>query len=223
MPLIPAHLRRPAALTALVCWVLTAVLGAWYAGQRVAGHVDGAVADAVRRTIGEQTFTARLLTGPSHPVVIYPVIAFVVGVAVFHRWWARAVLAVAAPALCVGLTELVFKPLIDRTYTGVLSYPSGHTISTMAALGVAALVITVDWPMRARWAVLWLLVVVWLVLAVGLVGMDYHYFTDTVGGFLLAIGVVLPLAMVADLFGWPGGPTAARRRIDRRRRAGPAL
>ncbi|HKN98856.1 MAG TPA: hypothetical protein VJX10_17180, partial [Pseudonocardiaceae bacterium] len=137
-------------------------------------------------------------TGPSHPLVIYPVIAFVVGVAVFRRWWGRAVLAVAAPAVCVALTELVFKPLVNRTYAGVLSYPSGHTVSAMATLAVAALVVTVDWPAAARWTVAGLLVPVWLVLAVGLVGMDYHYFTDTVGGLLLAAGVVLPLAMVCD-------------------------
>jgi membrane-associated phospholipid phosphatase len=198
MPLVPAHLRRPAALTAVVCWVLVALLGAWYAGDQVAGGLDGAIADGVHRAIGEQTFTARLLTGPSHPIVSYPVIAFTVGVAVFRRWWARAVLAVAAPALCVLFTEVVVKPLVDRTYAGVLSYPSGHTVSAMATLGVAALVVTVDWPAAARRTVLGLLVVVWAVLAIGLVGMDYHYFTDTVGGFLLAIGVVAPLAMAAD-------------------------
>lgn len=198
MPLVPEHLRRPAALTAMVCWVLVALLGAGYAGERVAGGLDGGVADAVHHAIGDQSFTARLLTGPSHPLVIYPVIAFVVGVAVFRRWWSRAALAVAAPVVCVGLTELAFKPVVDRTYAGILSYPSGHTVSTMAVFAVAALVVTVDWPATARRTVAGLLVVLWLVLAVGLVGMDYHYFSDTVGGLLLAVGVVLPLAIAAD-------------------------
>jgi PAP2 superfamily protein len=198
MPLVPERLRRPAALTAVVCWVLVVLLGVHYAGRPVAGGLDGAVAAAVHHAIGDQTFTARLLTGPSHPLVIYPVIAFTVGVAVFRRWWSRAVLAVAAPAVCVAVTELVCKPLVGRTFAGVLSYPSGHTVSAMATLAAAALVVTADWPDAARAAVAGLLLVVWLVLAIGLVGMDYHYFTDTVGGLLLAVGVVVPLALAAD-------------------------
>jgi undecaprenyl-diphosphatase len=198
MPLVPQQLRHPAALVAVVSWVLVVLLGAGYSGQTVAGGLDGSIAAAVHHAIGEQTFAARLLTGPSEPLVIYPVIAFTVGVAVFRRWWSRAALAVVAPAVSVGLTELVFKPLVGRTYAGVLSYPSGHTVSTMSVFAVAALVVTVDWPAAARATVLGLLVVVWLVLAIGLVGMDYHYFTDTVGGLLLAIGVVTPLAMAVD-------------------------
>ncbi|HEX5402099.1 MAG TPA: phosphatase PAP2 family protein, partial [Pseudonocardiaceae bacterium] len=119
----------------------------------------------------------------------------------FQRCWERAALAVAAPGVCVVLTELLFKPLIHRTDDGVLSYPSGHTVSAVAALTVAALVVSVDWPDRYRVAVMGLLLLTSFVLAVGLVGMDYHYATDTVGGFLVALGVTLPLTVATDRFG----------------------
>jgi membrane-associated phospholipid phosphatase len=43
-----------------------------------------------------------------------------------------------------------------------------------------------------------LFLLAYVVLAIGLVGMDYHYFTDTVGGFLVALGVTLPLTVLTD-------------------------
>jgi undecaprenyl-diphosphatase len=182
----------------VVCWVAAAVLGSRYVGQHQPSSLDAAIARAVHDVLVEHGMFARVLTGPTHPVVVYPVIALVVGVCVFHRWWDRAVLAVAAPGLCVLLTELVFKPVIGRTDNGVLSYPSGHTVSAVSTLAVAALVISVEWRASLRWAVQGLLVLVWFAFSIGLVGMDYHYFTDAIGGFLVALGVVLPLALLTD-------------------------
>jgi membrane-associated phospholipid phosphatase len=214
-PLIPLRLRRPAVFVALGCWVLAALLGAWYAGDHQPGRFDNAVADVVHGVVGEQGMFARFLTGPTHPIVVYPVIALVIGIAVFQRWWERAVLAVAAPGVCVVLTELLFKPLVDRTDNGVLSYPSGHTVSAVAALTVAALVVSVDWPAAYRVAIMGLLLVVSFVLAVGLVGMDYHYATDTVGGFLVALGVTLPLTLATDRYSEGLGAPAAREGQER--------
>ncbi len=212
-PLLPARSHRPAVLTALVCWVLAALLGAWYAGQHQAGAFDSAVARGIDSVVGEGSMFARVLSGPTHPVVVYPVIALTIGVAVFRHWWERAMLAVAAPGLCVLLTELLLKPLFGRMHEGVYSYPSGHTVSSVAALAVAGLVITVEWPVRWRLATGGLFVLAYVVLAVGLVGMDYHYFTDTVGGFLVALGVTLPLTVLTDRLSArrePAGPATAR-------------
>lgn len=197
-PLVPARLRMPVVVVTVVCWVLAALLGLRYAGQHGPGPFDAAIATAVHGAMVEHGMFARVLTGPTHPIVVYPVIALVIGVCVFARWWERAALAVAGPGLCVLLTELVFKPLVGRTDNDVLSYPSGHTVSAVSVYVVAALVLTVEWRASVRWAALGLLVLVWLVFTVGLVGMDYHYFTDAIGGFLVAWGVVAPLALAAD-------------------------
>lgn len=199
-PLIPTRLRLPAALLALACWVLAALLGVWYAGDHHAGPFDAAVARGVDSVVGEHSMFARVLTGPSHPVVVYPLIALTLGITVFRRWWGRTLLAVAAPGLCVLLTELLFKPLVGRVHEGVYAYPSGHTVSAVATLLVAALVIGVDWPRPWRLALFGLFLLGCVLLAVGLVGMDYHYFTDTVGGFGVALGSTLPLTLLADRF-----------------------
>lgn len=204
--LVPARLRWPAIAVAVACWVLAGVLGAQFVGEHIAGGFDNSIANAVHGVLVEHGMVARLLTGPTHPIFVYPVIALTLAVAIFRKWWPRAVLAVAAPGLCVLLTELLFKPLIGRTDNGVLSYPSGHTVSAVSALAVCALVLTVRWRPGLRWAALGLLVLVWLGFTIGLVGMDYHYFTDAVGGFLVAIGVVLPLAIVTDLVSTPKPP-----------------
>jgi membrane-associated phospholipid phosphatase len=47
--------------------------------------------------------------------------------------------------------------------------------------------------------------------AAGLVAMNYHYPTDTIGGFGLALGVVLPLAVLADVLGARRARTGATR------------
>jgi membrane-associated phospholipid phosphatase len=63
--------------------------------------------------------------------------------------------------------------------------------SSAAALTVAVLVVR-RLPAWGAWAL------VMLGTAAGLVAMNYHYPTDTIGGFGLALGVVLPLAVLAD-------------------------
>lgn len=210
-PLIPTRLRLPAALVALACWVPAAILGAVYAGDHSAGPFDAAVARGIDSVVGQESMFARVLTGPTHPIVVYPLIALTLGIAVFHRWWDRAVLAVAAPGLCVLLTELLFKPLVGRIHEGVYAYPSGHTVSAVATLLVAALVIGAEWPNRWRIALLGLFLLGCVVLAIGLVGMDYHYFTDTIGGFLVALGGTLPLTLLADRFGHRVSPPGTAR------------
>ena len=77
------------------------------------------------------------------------------------------------------------------------SYPSGHMITLMVSLG---LVVLVAWPRARRW--------VWLVPALGggLMGVCLllqaaHWFTDIVGGILLAV-VVLSVATASRWTRW---------------------
>jgi membrane-associated phospholipid phosphatase len=199
-PLVP---NRPVALTAAVCGVLVAVvLGIRYAGRTSAGRLDTALTHGLRAVVGNPTplgkwavtpptVPTRVLGALSNPVLIYAVIGAVLVFALWRRRWATAGLAVLGPGLCVLLVE-IGKPLFDRLHSGYLSYPSGHMASTAAALTVAVLVVRglVAWGV---WALLM------LGTAAGLVAMNYHYPTDTIGGLGLALGVVLPLAVLADV------------------------
>ena len=93
------------------------------------------------------------------------------------------------------------KPLFHRTYLGVLSYPSGHTATMFALAATLAVLLAV--PLRSatarafRIAVLAAACVLGTVVAVGVIGLRWHYFTDTVAGAAVGIGTVCALALVS--------------------------
>jgi membrane-associated phospholipid phosphatase len=129
-----------------------------------------------------------------------------------RRWRGAALVAVAAPA-ATGLTKILLQPLIHRTLTGGVSFPSGHaTGAFVLAAMFAVLLVNPGRPairvgVRAALAVVAVLAA--LLVAVALVALDFHYATDTVAGGAVAIAVVLLAALVIDLLPEPG-----RRKID---------
>lgn len=150
----------------------------------------------VHATIGPPGRLAAMLMSPSDPPVVYTLIALLAAIGLASRRWEIAAVAVVAPGLATAVTDFVLKPLFDRRYTGNLSYPSGHTVAAVAVLTVGVLTVA---SVRGRILAL----VVWLAVtasvATGLVGMDYHYPTDTLGGLAVAVGTVLPCAVLADV------------------------
>jgi undecaprenyl-diphosphatase len=188
-------------VVAVLGWLAMVALGLRFAGEEQAGSVDRTLIDAVHGFVGDQGPLASFLVSPTDGIVIYGVIATLIVVAIVTRRWEFAVLAVSSPLLCVLLTEVVFKPLFDRRFQGGLSYPSGHTVSFVSALSAALLIVLAlmagrPWLLRALFMVAWFVLSV--AAMVGLVAMNYHYPTDAVGGFCIAIGVVLPCALMSD-------------------------
>jgi undecaprenyl-diphosphatase len=180
------------------CWLVTMVLGLAVAGDRLPRPFDHAVTHQVHLAVGGPL--AEVLVSPTDPPLMYTLVAVLVLIALLRRRWSVAVLAVAGPAVAVLITENLLKPLFDRRYHGYLSYPSGHTVGAVAALTVALLMVlptaTTTLTRTLAWLV-WALLIV--TLTTGLVAMNYHYPTDALGGFSLALGVVLPGAVLADL------------------------
>jgi membrane-associated phospholipid phosphatase len=199
-PLVPVALRRPALIVGVAGWLVVVLFGVLFANDRKADWFDRVVAHGLHEHVApKNSVAAYVLLSPSTPALIYLVIVAVLVFALLRRRWELAGLAVLAPGLCVLVTEVVFKPLVDRQHGGYLSYPSGHTVSSVSAFAVAVLTVTAGWSTRRRllaWVV-WLLVV--LCLTAGLVAMDYHYPTDTIGGFCLALGIILPGAVLVDV------------------------
>jgi membrane-associated phospholipid phosphatase len=114
-----------------------------------------------------------------------------------------AVLALLGPGAGAALSERVLKPLVGRRNNGgALSFPSGHTTGAVAV--AAVVVIFLLGPGRPPLALAWrallaaLVVVEAAAVATALVGAGYHYATDTVGGFGVATGTVLALALGID-------------------------
>jgi membrane-associated phospholipid phosphatase len=114
-----------------------------------------------------------------------------------------AVLAAAAVPVAVGLDEGLLKPLVHRTYLGTLTYPSGHT-TAMFALAATVTVLLLVPPQPAYAGVLRVLIpasvcVLACVVAIAVIALRWHYFTDTVAGAAVGVGTVCGLALILDL------------------------
>jgi len=118
------------------------------------------------------------------------------------RRYRGAVMAALAVPLASGITELL-KHLIHRIYISFLSFPSGHTTATFALITCVA-VLLIDPPAtRAPASMRIVLALLSLgfgvMVALGLVAIRFHYFTDTIAGAAVGTGVTLAIALALDL------------------------
>ncbi len=200
-PLLSPAGRRRAAALAVACLIVTAGLGAAFAGQGLPDAADR-WADAVIVARLGQVPGVISVTDLGTLFVAGPIcVAAVAACAAFRRYRAALLVIIAVP-VTVGLTEAVLKPLIDRTNNGGLTYPSGHT-ATVTAMVVAAVVVLTGparpaLPGLARRLLAGLALAAVPVVAVALVAIQYHYLTDTIGGAGLATAVVLVTALAQD-------------------------
>jgi membrane-associated phospholipid phosphatase len=103
----------------------------------------------------------------------------------------------------LGLDEGLLKPLVHRTYLGDLTYPSGHT-TAIFALAATVTVLLVIPPHPTNAGSLRILIppaacVIAVIVPICLIGLRFHYFTDTVAGAAVGIGTVCRLALILDL------------------------
>ena len=144
------------------------------------------------------------------------VLSVVIAVAcLITRRFRGAVLAVAAVPAAVELCEVLVKPLVHRTYIGQVAYPSGHTAAIFAlAAMVTVLLFVPPRPAMPRPLRILILAVAYLAavaVVVGVIGVRFHYFTDTVAGAAVGTGTVCGLALALDLI-----PAVRPSRIPRR-------
>jgi membrane-associated phospholipid phosphatase len=113
------------------------------------------------------------------------IVVFVIGL---RRDWVRAISFATSPVIAVLIVQEIAKPLVDRHYGGGgPSYPSG-TVTAVAAL-VTALILVMPGRIRLPVAGLGALAVVGTGAAV--VVLRWHYPTDALGGFGVGVGSVL--------------------------------
>lgn len=200
---MPTGLVRSTVAMAVICLLIAVTMGLLLGGQRVGTAFDQTVYWAVyKQFVGEDELLRAMLV-PTEPVLLVVVIGLIVMVAVARRRPRLAILAVVGPLATVTLTSGVLKPLFDRTINnGSLAFPSGHTSGLVAVLTVLviAVVSTVGPPWRKSLATLVIVsaTVMTVVGATALIGMKYHYVTDTVGGACTAAGTVLLVALAID-------------------------
>jgi membrane-associated phospholipid phosphatase len=202
-PLLAASARPWAGALLACCAILVALLGVLFAHQARADWLDHAVDSPIITWVGDHRGLALWLAAPGSLIPAGVLSAAIVVTCLLTGRLNGAVLAAAAVPAAVGLDDGLLKPLVHRTYLGVLSYPSGHTTAmfTLAAVVTVLLVIS---PQPARAGMLRVLIpvaacVLGGVVAVAVIGLRYHYFTDTVSGAAVGIGTVCGLALILDL------------------------
>jgi membrane-associated phospholipid phosphatase len=201
-PLLAALDRVRVGALVACCAILIAVLGVIFAHQVTADRLDRAVDSPIITWLAGHPGLAARLAAPGSLLPAVALSAVIVVACLLAGRLNGAVLAAAAVPAAVGLNDGLLKPLVHRTYLGVLTYPSGHT-TTMFALAATVTVLLIP-PQAARARAPWLLIpaaayVLGGVVAVGVIGLRWHYFTDTVAGAALGIGTVCGLALLLDL------------------------
>jgi membrane-associated phospholipid phosphatase len=202
--LLTASARPWAGRVLAGCVILVVVLGALFAHQATADRFDQAVdSPFVTWFRGDPQLALWLaFPGTLMPAVVLSA-AMVIGCLLTGRL-AGAVLAAVAVPVTAGLNEALLKPLVHRTYLGQISYPSGHTATIFALAATAALLLlATPRPPRPVRPVRIVITVVacglGCVVAIGVIGLRWHYFTDTLAGAAVGIGTVCGLALLLDL------------------------
>jgi len=202
LPLLAASIRPWAGALLAGCAILVAVLGAVFAHQTTADRFDRAVDSPVISSLGGHQGVLLWLAAPGSYLPAAVLSAIIVAACLVAGRLNGAVLGAAAVPVTVGLNDGLLKHLFHRTYRGDLSYPSGHTAAVFALAATATVLLLVP-PRPARGGVLPGLIpaaacVLGIVVAVAVIGLQYHYFTDTVAGAAVGTGTVCGLALILD-------------------------
>lgn len=212
-PLIGESVRRWAGAVLIACAAIAVVLGVLFAHQSRADAFDRAVDAPFINAFASHQVTAYWLARPGSELPALLICAAIVVVCLLAGRLNGAILAALGLAVSEGITENLLKPLFHRTYLGSLTYPSGHTTAIYAL--IATLTVLLLLPPRPagaaplRYLILAAAYVLAVVVPVGLLGLRWHYFTDTIGGAAIGIGTVLAVALVLDtrvVRGWLAGP-----------------
>lgn len=201
-PLLADAARPWAGAVAAGCVVLVAALGAVFAHQSRADPFDRAVNGWFISWLGGHRPLLLWLATPGTLLPAALLSAAIVAGCLLARRLTGAILAAAAVPVSVELDERVLKPLFHRTYLGGVVYPSGHT-TAVVAIAATLTVLLLASPRSAGARTIWVLPALAFVLAgvvaVAVIGLRWHYFTDTVAGAAVGIGTVCALALVLDL------------------------
>jgi undecaprenyl-diphosphatase len=202
-PLLAPGMRRPAALLAAVCVVVTAGLALAYGHRGRPGRLDAAVDTRIQGLLGGYHVPLHLLTRLGGLFSVAELTAALVLACLVTRRWRGAVLAALAVPVAMTLTEFVLKPLVGRSIHGYDSFPSGHATAMFALAAICAVLLANPPRQRLTRAVRLLLVAGAVLVAaavpVAMVAQGFHYFTDIVAGTAVGIGTVLLITLLIDL------------------------
>lgn len=200
--LLPAPTRLPVVAVVTLAAVAFAALAVHVSGSSGPAGLDLGVDRIVARHTTFGTSWAEWATLVGAPATVVVVACVLAAAALLRRRYRLAVLAVVGPGL-TGVATTALKPVVGRTIGGEgFAFPSGHTGgATAIGLVVAITLLATARPGRAAalTTVACCAVVLGGTAAVGMVVERAHYPTDTVGGFAVAVVLVLGTALVLDV------------------------
>ncbi|GAA0909323.1 phosphatase PAP2 family protein [Pseudonocardia zijingensis] len=197
--ILPPALRVPAAVTAVLALLVFGVFAARYADGSAAGRLDRHLQVLVALADGAPSLSDAVVAFGNPDSVVMLALALC-GIALLLGHRRLAVLAIVGPGL-TGVATSTLKPIIGRTIEGEFAYPSGHTGGTTSlGIVVALLLVAVLRPTPGTSAVLIGsgAVLPGGAMALALVADGDHYATDTLGGFCVAIAIVLTCVLVIE-------------------------
>jgi membrane-associated phospholipid phosphatase len=227
-PLLAASARPWAGALLAGCAILVTVLGVLFARQTAADRLDHAVDSPVIAWFRGHQDLAGWLSFPGTLIPAVLLSAAIVVACLLLGRRNGAVLAAAAVPVATGLTEALIKPLVHRTYLGQITYPSGHTATIFALAATVTVLLLAPPPAAApgpaarprpkaarprpkaarprpkaarapRMLISAAVCAVGAAVVIGVIGLRFHYFTDTVAGAAVGIGTVCGLALILDL------------------------
>ncbi len=212
--LLPGPARRTAAILIFCCAVLVTAGALLGAGRSRPNALSRPVDSWIQTHIGAHHTALQLISNlgvlGSELVALLLVLA-----ALAARRRNLAALALISVPLAWISTEFVLKPLVRERIDNYLTYPSGHTEAVFCAATVLAVAlfnpVRTSPPGWLRVLVVAIAAAVGAAVAVSMIGLDYHYFTDTVAGAAAGIAVALCTALLLDT------PRARRALRDPRR------
>jgi len=194
------------------------------ADQRIRAAVQArATAPAWRWLRDSWHAPAQLLIDLGSYQVAVPVLAACALIAAARRRTLRPLLAAFAGVVLLLVTVTAAKIAIGRTGPGLTTlgsgglgvFPSGHTTTATVCLGLAVLLLLfpsrptppirptpISRPTRAGSAAVAAVAVVCLLVGAALVWCDYHWFTDVVAGWALAV-LIIQAALLVNRQGSP--------------------
>lgn len=205
--LVPARLVRPLAIAAVAALAMLIALSLDVAHRVGPGTLDRLVGDRIIAQTASGYDLAHQVAGLGGPVPVVIAAFGLTAVLWYQRRYRAALLIVLAPAVASAITEWILKPLVKRIFVdgpihGV-GFPSGHTTGIFSlAFALVLISLTWHWPARPnpmQWTVSAAALLVAGAVAFSLISARFHYATDVLGGFLVALITVIGIALGIDV------------------------
>src|SRR5262245_5128888 len=200
-PLLPAAARPAAACMVVGSIVLTSVGGMLTAHQAQAGWFDRSVDSPIKAALAGHEGLLVAVADIAKPARVAVLIALMVVACVAARRLDGALLAVVGVPAAIGTTEGL-KRLFGRTLNGAPVYPSGHSTTAFALAAVVMILMICPsrhvLPFEVRGANVLAAMLTACAVALAVIGLDWHYFTDTLAGAAVAVGTVAGVSLALD-------------------------